>query len=236
MRRKYFYLIRVIVFICFCASLYLSACTSVPVLEEVDFSGKESGVYLGSFEFSNMKFFANTTVIDGKLTNIELFDKLGNNISTKYWDLLEEVIDKQTCHIDNVENKETYKIILRAIDESLRSKHNYGKIMSGKLYKRTQVIYKYRPRYPEDLRLYGIEGRVTLGIVVDKNGKPSDIHLKKSSGSDELDDVAVEAGWDCRFSPMVKAGEKVESKVLMHYNFKLKGEEYIDEVHDLNVY
>jgi len=47
-------------------------------------------------------------------------------------------------------------------------------------------------RYPVSLRTEGIQGKVTLMAILNEDGRLSDVKVAKSSGNEELDQVAVE--------------------------------------------
>lgn len=55
-----------------------------------------------------------------------------------------------------------------------------------------QWIADLNKRYPAMLRTEGVQGKVTLTAVLHENGRLSDVRVVKSSGYDELDQVAVE--------------------------------------------
>ncbi len=60
------------------------------------------------------------------------------------------------------------------------------------------------PEYPRMSKRLGEEGRVLLHVVVDTQGNPTEVTLKKTSGHERLDEAAIEAvkGW--RFIPAMK--------------------------------
>lgn len=61
-----------------------------------------------------------------------------------------------------------------------------------------------QPEYPRMSKRLGEEGRVLLHVVVDTQGNPTEVTLKKTSGHERLDEAAIEAvkGW--RFIPAMK--------------------------------
>jgi TonB family protein len=48
-------------------------------------------------------------------------------------------------------------------------------------------------RYPYSFRRRGIQGRATLAVSLDENGRAQDIRISQTSGSAELDALALEA-------------------------------------------
>jgi len=63
-----------------------------------------------------------------------------------------------------------------------------------------------KPVYPARLRSLGVEGAVTLEIVVSAQGKPQDVRVTQSSGYREMDAQAVEALRRATYSPRTVGG------------------------------
>jgi TonB family protein len=59
-----------------------------------------------------------------------------------------------------------------------------------------------------------------LGLIVDSNGNPQDVCLKKSAGYD-LDAQAAKAVWQYRFEPAVKDGKPVPVRITIEVNFRI---------------
>lgn len=77
------------------------------------------------------------------------------------------------------------------------------------------------PRYPSVARRRGIEGTVTLAVLVSAQGLASEVQLARSSGSTLLDEAALEAVRRWRFLPALAGGRAVEARVLVPIAFRL---------------
>jgi protein TonB len=79
-----------------------------------------------------------------------------------------------------------------------------------------------KPHYPLAARRLGVEGVVTLDVLVRPDGSPAEVRIRSSSGSPLLDDSAVEtvrSRW--RFIPARRGNVPVESRVSFPIRFKL---------------
>jgi TonB family protein len=78
------------------------------------------------------------------------------------------------------------------------------------------------PRYSEQSRRLGEEGRVLLQVQVNALGFPERVEIAQSSGYPRLDDAAQEAvrGW-C-FIPATKDGVAVTAQLVMPMVFRLE--------------
>jgi len=79
-----------------------------------------------------------------------------------------------------------------------------------------------KPPYPLAARRLGVEGVVTLDVLVRPDGSPAEVRVRSSSGSALLDDSAVEtvrSRW--RFVPARRGNVPVESRVSFPIRFKL---------------
>jgi len=79
-----------------------------------------------------------------------------------------------------------------------------------------------KPPYPLAARRLGVEGVVTLEVLVRPDGSPAEVRVRSSSGSSLLDDSAVEtvrARW--RFIPARRGAVPVESRVTFPIRFTL---------------
>ncbi|MDX9857058.1 MAG: energy transducer TonB [candidate division Zixibacteria bacterium] len=85
------------------------------------------------------------------------------------------------------------------------------------------MIYQEKPEYPRLAKQAGIEGRVWVKVLVDKNGNARDALVAKSSGTASLDEAAVAAAKKCRFKPGIQNGQPVACWVTFDYDFKLTG-------------
>lgn len=79
------------------------------------------------------------------------------------------------------------------------------------------------PVYPPLSRRLGEEGRVLLRVRVTKDGVPSQVEIKQSSGSERLDQSALSAVWRWKFVPARRGATPVEAWVVIPISFTLKG-------------
>jgi protein TonB len=79
------------------------------------------------------------------------------------------------------------------------------------------------PAYPLAAKRRGIEGRVLVQAELDEHGLPSTVRLARSSGSEMLDNSALEAvkGW--RFSPAKLGGHPVRTRIVIPITFQMTG-------------
>ena len=91
------------------------------------------------------------------------------------------------------------------------------KVGSGMMAK--QVISQTPPIYPAQAKADKISGAVVLSLVINKDGEPTNIHVRKSVRKD-LDDSAVTAVSQWRWKPYRLNGEDVavETTVTVNYN------------------
>jgi len=68
----------------------------------------------------------------------------------------------------------------------------------------------------------GETGKVMLRVLVDVNGRPKEVKLEKSSGSDRLDKAAIDAARNALLSPHKENGKPREAYVLMPIVFELE--------------
>ena len=78
------------------------------------------------------------------------------------------------------------------------------------------------PQYPASAISRGYQGTVLLEVLVDKNGKVSDLRVFKSSGYPVLDKKALAAVKDWLFKPGMKENKTVAMWVRIPIRFQLK--------------
>ena len=76
-----------------------------------------------------------------------------------------------------------------------------------------------RPDYPRRSLRRGESGTVLLQVQVDASGRPVSVDVVQSSRSSGLDRAAVQAVERWEFSPALRAGQPVASKVLIPIEF-----------------
>jgi len=86
------------------------------------------------------------------------------------------------------------------------------------------ILSRVEPTYPEQARQAGREGTVVLKIQILENGRPGHVTVYRSSGSDLLDDAAVDAVRQWRFIPAKEreSGQAIVCYTTMPVVFRLK--------------
>jgi protein TonB len=77
------------------------------------------------------------------------------------------------------------------------------------------------PDYPPMSRRMGEEGRVLMKVLVSAEGAVQDVQIEKSSGSDRLDNAAINAVKRWRFIPAKKNNQPLSAYVLVPMKFSL---------------
>jgi protein TonB len=78
------------------------------------------------------------------------------------------------------------------------------------------------PKYPESARRKRQQGSVLLKVVVSPAGEPANILLQASSGSELLDNAAIDAVARWKFVPAKRNDEFVTASVIVPIDFKLE--------------
>jgi protein TonB len=84
-----------------------------------------------------------------------------------------------------------------------------------------EIIRREPAKYPEIAIKMGIQGRVTVEVTIDVQGKPIQTKVVKSS-SDVFNDAAVEAVMKYTFKPAMQSTGPVTAKVYIPIDFRLK--------------
>ncbi len=77
------------------------------------------------------------------------------------------------------------------------------------------------PDYPALSRRQGEEGRVLMKVLVSADGAAEEVQIEKSSGSDRLDNAAVNAVKRWRFVPAKRNNQPLRAEVFVPINFSL---------------
>lgn len=85
-----------------------------------------------------------------------------------------------------------------------------------------ELLEFQRPLYPKNLRERDIEGKVTLKVLIDKDGKVKEVQVFESSGYEAFDQIAVKSVRKWQFKPAKKGNQVKESWVLIPINFQIK--------------
>lgn len=84
-----------------------------------------------------------------------------------------------------------------------------------------EMTYNAQPVYPKIAIAAGFTGTVWIKALIDKKGEVRAVAVQKSSGSMALDDSAVKAGWDNKFTPAKKDGQPIAVWITYKVDFKL---------------
>jgi len=102
------------------------------------------------------------------------------------------------------------------------NKNEASKIYAFKeLDRAPEVIKTVKPEYPEKLKREEIEGSVFVEVSLDENGVPIMVKVIKSSGYPEMDSAATKAAKEMRFTPALKDGKAVRTKIIVPMRFTL---------------
>ena len=77
--------------------------------------------------------------------------------------------------------------------------------------------------YPIIARKAGVEGLVTIGVLIDKEGFPVEFRVLKSLGQSGCDEAAIEAIKKIRFTPGKQRGKAIKCWVNIPIRYRLTG-------------
>lgn len=83
-----------------------------------------------------------------------------------------------------------------------------------------RVIYQTDPEFSEEARKAKYQGTCVLGLVVDANGRPTNIRVINALGMG-LDEKAIESVRNWRFEPGQKDGHPVAVEIAVEVDFHL---------------
>ncbi len=84
-----------------------------------------------------------------------------------------------------------------------------------------EMIYEHEPSYPRLAEQAGITGRVYVKALVDEEGNVLRAMVAKSSGTESLDEAAIEAAYHNKFKPGIQNGRPVKVWVTYKVDFVL---------------
>ncbi|RMH74646.1 MAG: energy transducer TonB [Calditrichaeota bacterium] len=88
------------------------------------------------------------------------------------------------------------------------------------LSEKPKQIKSVQPKYPDLARKAGIEGTVVVKVLVNTKGEVEKVEVIKSHPL--LDEAAIEAAWQFKFTPGKQRDRYVKVWVSIPFNFKLK--------------
>lgn len=77
------------------------------------------------------------------------------------------------------------------------------------------------PKYPEDAKKARVSGVVTLAVIIDQEGTPTDVQVKESP-SPMLTQSAIDAVQDWRWKPYLLNGNPVEVETEVNVTYSLE--------------
>ena len=83
-----------------------------------------------------------------------------------------------------------------------------------------RLLYKIEPEYPDEARRARREGTVLLGVEIDESGRTRVLRVVKGLGLG-MDERAIEAVRQWRFSPALDGSRAVASPALIEVSFRL---------------
>ncbi len=89
----------------------------------------------------------------------------------------------------------------------------------GGLVKEPRLLSSVRPVYPQLAKQRGVEGDVTVDVVIDRSGKVTD--MKVVSGHALLQQAAIEALRQWKYEPPTLDGQPVSMKMLVTVRFRI---------------
>lgn len=85
--------------------------------------------------------------------------------------------------------------------------------------KAPQVIHSVNPQFTDQSRENHVSGTVLIGLIVDEDGNPQEVQVKKGIEKD-LDQNAVDAVKQWRFKPGSKDAKPVRVRISIAIQFK----------------
>ena len=98
------------------------------------------------------------------------------------------------------------------------------------------VLLDYKVCYPAEARRTGLEGMVTVKVLVGKNGRTERVFIYESAGNYLLDSAAVRSAKTFIFSPAMQGKQPVKAWVIVPLEFWISSvnlEEWVIEVKSL---
>jgi TonB family protein len=85
---------------------------------------------------------------------------------------------------------------------------------------KAKIVYQPRPVYPDSARSERIQGRVSMDVVIRKDGTVDNL-VVKSAPSNDLAWAALTAARQWRYKPVLADGQAVEADTTIDVNFQL---------------
>lgn len=86
-----------------------------------------------------------------------------------------------------------------------------------------QALHKIEPTYPSAAADAGVQGEVTLLLLIDEYGVVKDASVADAKPEGWFEESALEAFKNARFTPAERKGRAVKSRVLIRVTYELNG-------------
>ena len=96
-----------------------------------------------------------------------------------------------------------------------------GSQQQGAPAKDLKTANRVDPTYPPASRRAGEQGTVQLKVLVDTNGRPSNVEVSQSSGFPKLDEAAIQAVRKWRFEAATDGTNKIQAYTRVAVTFRL---------------
>jgi protein TonB len=77
------------------------------------------------------------------------------------------------------------------------------------------------PRYPMAAKRARVQGTVLLRVLIDADGRPREVRVHRSSGSEQLDSAATDSVYHALFRPHRENGQARSAQVIIPIEFAL---------------
>jgi len=114
----------------------------------------------------------------------------------------------------------TASSVSQGANASKQNKVPAGVMRVGNGVSAPKLVYSVDPKFSNKARHAKYQGICVLSLIVDKDGKPQDIHVVKKLGMG-LDEKAVEAVRQYRFKPAYYKGHPVAVQINVEVNFRI---------------
>ena len=124
----------------------------------------------------------------------------------------------------DVDKKNELKTVPPTMDKQTSGDREPGPDEKIEVEKLPDLIYAGKPDYPEEAKKNGVEGKVFVKLLVDKEGNAKKAVVIKSD-NEVFNKSSVDAAMKSKFTPALNKGEKVSVWVVLPYKFALDNSE-----------
>ncbi len=122
----------------------------------------------------------------------------------------------------------TQKEIKQAIQQGGADGGGSAGVLSGPVFVPCEIMPSFikqkKPRYPDMARRAGIEGKVTVSVLISENGRPIKAQIVKRAPSDQkiFDESAIECVMHSSYSPGIQNGSPIKVWLTVPIRFTLR--------------